>query len=390
MRQRFLILGTFATLATASAACSSTTSTTTSSSASPAVTTGSSTVKIGVAEMLTGSSAFYGNAVLAGIKVGVTKLNSEGGILGKKITLDVQDNASSDAQTTTLIKKLAADPSIGAIIPPTYQPNFLAGCAAANSLQIPIVSAQSGPPNAASNPAGWCYTMTTDPPTQIAATFKYLASKGLKTFVMVYDSQNGYVAFQRPYIEAAAKAGGYNLQEVAVTTGQSDYSPQISKVISESPDAVFPFMVTEDAARFMQQARAQGYSKEFFDPVSQLTSKRLVDLSGGAAVGLVASTPQSAGDIPSFQTFLNEYQKVTGTSLDDPTYTGFGYDAINLIAKAMTSAKTTTDRAAIKRAIDSITNACFSICFTNSGKGAFLAPHFYFVKLTTNGFIPDK
>ncbi len=388
MRQRLYTMGALALLASVSAACSSTTANSSSSVSTTQAPIAGNTVKLGVAEMLTGSSAFYGNAVLAGIKVGVANLNSEGGILGKKVVLDVQDNASSDAQTTTIMKKFAADSSIGAVIPPTYQPNFLAACAVANSLDIPAVSAQSGPPPQTSNPGGWCSTMTTDPGTQISATFKYLAAKGMKKFVMVYDSQNGYVAFQRPNIEAAAKAGGYNLQEVAVTTGQSDYSPQISKILSENPDAVFPFMVTEDAARFMQQARAQGYTNPFFDPVSQLTSTRLISLSGGAADGLLAATPQSAANIPSFQAFLNEYKKVTGTALSDPTYTGFGYDAVNLIAKAMTQAHTTTNRAEIKASISSITSACFSICFTNSGQGAFLAPHFYFDKLTSSGFVP--
>ena len=161
-------------------------------------------------------------------------------------------------------------------------------------------------------------------------------------------------------------------------------------MINDGPDATFPFLTIEDGARFMQQARQRGYSAPFFDPVSQLTSQRLISLSGGAASGLLASTPQSPGDIPSFQSFLDTYQLTTGNALDDPTYTGFGYDALNAIASAMTAAETNTDRAAIQSAVLKLQNPCFSICFSTETGGAFLAAKFYFVKLTDQGFAPDS
>lgn len=138
----------------------------------------------------------------------------------------------------------------------------------------------------------------------------------------------------------------------------------------------------------MSQARAKGMDKPFFDPVSQLTSRRLIELSGGAAEGLLASTPQSAGDVESFEKFLELYKTKNGEELDDPTYTGFGYDALHLIAKAMTEADSTTDRTKIQEAINSLTDPCLSICFTKNDDGAFLANNFFLVTLTADGFKP--
>lgn len=351
------------------------------------------TVNIGVIEMLSGGSAFYGNAVLEGINVAVDEINKSGGILGNKVTLTVKDNASDNAQSTTLMKAFAADKKMAVAIPPTYQPNFNAACAVADAAGLPIVSAQSGPPDPKNNVKGHCFTMTTDPVPQVAATFDYMASKkGVKKFTMVYDQDNGYVAFQRPNIAAAIK-GKYELVEIGVAKGTTDYGPQITKVLEGNPDAVFPFLSPEDAARFMQQAKAKGFGKLWFDPVSQLTTRRMSELSGGAANGMIASTPQSAGEIPAFQKFLDLYKGKNGKDLDDPTYTGFGYDAMKMIAKAMTDAKTTTDRKKILAKLKSYQKACFSICFTpgtGGNAGAFLAGDFYFVKLTDKGFAPDK
>lgn len=355
-------------------------------------TSGAGTVKVGVIEMLTGGSAFYGNAVLAGIKVAAAEINASGGINGKKLQLVIKDNASDNAQAAALTAQLASDKSIPVGITPTYQPNFNAACARANVAGFPMVSAQSGPPDPKNNRKGWCWTMTTDPIAQATYTFKTLkARKGWKSFVMVYDQDNGYVAFQRPNIRESAKAAGVDLQEVGVAAGTSDFGPQITRARNANADAVFSFFTIEDAARFMKQARQRGLATPWFDPVSQLTSQRLPQLSGGAATGLLASTPQSPDDIPSFKAFLSYYAKLNGKQLDDPTYTGFGYDALRLIARAMKDAGTTTDRAAIKAQIDKYKTPCFSICFTGRQRiGAFLANKFYLVTLSaTEGFVRD-
>lgn len=377
-------------------AASSTTAAGSGAATTAAASSGASggTVTIGVIEMLSGSSAFYGKAVLEGIQVAQDEINAAGGILGKKVELKVEDNASDNAQSTTLVKKFAGDSNIGVVIPPTYQPNFNAACAAANDAGIPIVSAQSGPPDPKGNSKGFCYTMTTDPVPQVEFTLKALVAKGIKTLAMVYDQDNGYVKFQRPNIEKAAANVGVTIKEIGVPGGTTDFGPQITQMIDAKPDATFPFLTIEDGARFMKQAKDKGYTGKWFDPVSQLTSRRIPELSSNAAVGMLASTPQSAGDIKSFQAFLDLYKKKNGKDLDDPTYTGFGYDALKVIAKAMTTAGSTTDRTKIKAAIDSNTKDCFSICFTQAktgdNAGAFLADQFFMVSLEATGFQPAK
>lgn len=349
---------------------------------------------IGAIEMMSGSGAFYGNAVVSGMEVAVDELNAAGGILGRPVELKVEDNASDNAQTTTLVKKYAEDESVGAIIPPTYQPNFNAACAAATESGLPIVSAQSGPADPANNTDGLCFTMTTDPVPQVTFTLEQLADRGIANLAMIYDQDNGYVAFQRPNIAAAAASVGIEITEIGVPGGTTDFGPQITQLIDTAPDATFPFFTIEDAARFMKQASDKGYEGAWFDPVSQLTSKRLPELSGGAAVGLLASTPQSAGDIEAFQSFLDAYETRNGEQLDDPTYTGFGYDALMNLAAAMNKAGSTTDRAAIQEALATAEAPCYSICFSLSDSegtaGAFLASQFFMVSLTDSGFVPAE
>lgn len=345
------------------------------------------TVTIGVVEMITGGSAFYGQSVLEGIKVAQDELNVKGGILGKKIVLDLKDNASDNAQTTSLITAFGKNKNIPVVIPPTYQANFNAACSAATATNLPLVSAQSGPPDPKRNTKKLCWTMTADLGKQTVYTMKALQTKGYKKFAVVYDQDNGYVSWVRsdPWKSAFSDAG-VQVEQIGVAKGTTGFGPQITKLVSGGYDAVFPFFTIEDAARFITQARAGGFSGKFFDPVSQLTSRRLVTLAP-KSVGLLAATPQSAQDVKSFNTFVTLYKKQYGKVLDDPTYTGYGYDALKLIEEAMTKAKSTTDRAKINVAIVSIKKACYSICFsqgTGVNTGAYIASDNYLTELTAN------
>src|SRR5262245_15463823 len=82
------------------------------------------TIKIGVIQMLTGSSGFYGQQLLKGNRLAAEEINARGGLLGKKIEIMSADNASDNAQTVNLARKYGQDSSIPALIAPTYDPNF--------------------------------------------------------------------------------------------------------------------------------------------------------------------------------------------------------------------------------------------------------------------------
>src|SRR5438034_11669795 len=99
------------------------------------------TVKVGVIEMLTGGSAFYGNAVLEGIKVAEAEINASGGINGKKVQLAITDNASDNAQAAALSAQRASDKSIPVGITPTYQSILNASCALAKASGFTMLSA---------------------------------------------------------------------------------------------------------------------------------------------------------------------------------------------------------------------------------------------------------
>ncbi len=360
-----------------------------SSGSSSGGSSGSKSVTIGVSEMLTGSSATYGQAVLKGIQLAAQELNASGGVRGKKVVLSVADNASDDAQAVNIMRKYGQDSSIPVGVPPTYQPNFEASCAVVNQIGLPVVSAESAPPLAKQNPRNYCFTATSPIEQQTKITIRLIADTyHVKSFALIHDQTNAY---QSQFDQTMANyiKGQPNLTflgDEGVNAGTADYGPQITQILQEHPDVVIPNLTTEDAATFIKQLRARGVKSMLISPDTNLTSNRLYALSGGAAAGLITANNQSPA-IPGFAAFLKNFDAKYGT-LQDPSYSGYGFDALKILAAAMTKANSTSDRPAIQKALTSMTHVCASICYTYDGHGGFLTPSLYFVRLTANGFVP--
>lgn len=372
-----------AAVLTGATACGGTSSSTSSSGASS-----SANVTIGVGEMLTGASEYYGNAVLLGAQLATTEINKNGGILGHKVVLQTQDDASDNSQAVNIVRSFAQDSSIGMAMAPTYQPNFTAACAVANQFGLPIVGAQSAALTGKENPKGYCWVVTSNVDTQISGGLQLLhQKKGIDTIAVVHDQTNSYVSgFNPTIVSDAGKAGMKVTDNISVTSGQTDYGPQITQIMQSNPQAVVPDMVTADAARFMQQLRSDGYKGLFVDLISELTNTRIYSLSSGAADGLFAVSPQSVGEA-SFKTFVDEYTAAYGAP-QDYTYAGFGYDSMMLIAKAMEAAHSTTNRTAINKALTNMKTFCGSVCYNNAGGGAFYTANLYYVTLSASGWQP--
>jgi branched-chain amino acid transport system substrate-binding protein len=349
-----------------------------------------SSVTIGVSEMLTGASEYYGQAALKGVQLATQYLNAHGGILGHHVVLSVADDASLSDQAVDIVRGYAQNSSIPLAIAPTYQPNFEAACSVASSTGLPIIGAQSAPLTKSQNPKGQCFVDTSDLNTQIAAALKTLKTDfKVKSIALLYDSTNAYVSeFDGVIANLVKKAGLKLTNNLAVTTGLTSYGSQITSLLQSKPDVIVPNMVTADAARFMQQARAESVKGMFADLISELTNSDIYSLSSGAAKGLFAATPQSVG-VPSFAAFIKLYTARYGAP-QDPTYSGFGYDAMMLAASAMEKAGTVTNRKAITAALSKLSGFSGSITYKNMGSGAFLTTTVYYVTLTKSGYKPAK
>jgi len=69
-------------------------------------------IKIGVVSTLTGPYAEWGTFQVNGLQLALEDLKKAGGIMGRPVELQIEDNASSNPGTVLAFTKLFTDPAI--------------------------------------------------------------------------------------------------------------------------------------------------------------------------------------------------------------------------------------------------------------------------------------
>lgn len=346
----------------------------------------SGTVTIGVIEHLTGPSAYYGTGETKSIKAAVAYLNSKGGILGKKIKLQVLDDADNPAQSVPLVRKFASNSSIPLILGPTNAPSDEADGPVAAQTHIPEIENTGGPANVK---GGWAWIVFAPYPQYAHVVVNtYFKTSHDKTAALVTQSNNiAFTQLVSPIQDQLKSLGVKLVANISYTQGTQDFSSQITQLKQANPAAVMLDMIDVDAARFMVQARQAGMNARWVVPNNSEATPKLTQLAGGSALGLVGPAifnPKSK--TPQFKAYIAWTHKLYHAALDPTTING--WDSVLLMEQAIKKAGA-FDRQKIKNALDSIrgfTGAAGTYKHQNGWQ--FAQQTIGVVELTKAGYVP--
>ena len=98
------------------------------------------TIKIGEFGSLTGENASFGTSQNNGVQMAVQEINDTGGVLGKKVRLLVEDNASKQGETTTIARKLISQDHVVALIGEVASSKTLEAARISQKAKIPQIA----------------------------------------------------------------------------------------------------------------------------------------------------------------------------------------------------------------------------------------------------------
>lgn len=347
-------------------------------------------VKLGVIEPLTGPASYYGERILQGVQLATKRINAAGGVLGKEIVLVVEDDQTDADQTVALFRRIAADNEVLAVIGPTHSRSFLAAAPLAEELQIVFASAGSGAPWPEGLPNQWNFRNTVPFTVMVVSQLEtVLLGSGAQRVGSIYSDDNPGVAAPQSIGAAwiAATDGVEMVTEQVAATGTTDYGPQITQLIAADLDAVIVNLITEDGALFMSQARSRGLTAPFVSGNNGLLDLRIVELSGGAAEGLIVPSHFDPNrESAETKGFLEAWAAEFGV-LDDFLVT-YGHDLVYIMVEAMNKANTTTDRDAFRQAWGAISSLCLANgCYSYDGPGDQTKSDVFPIILTKDGYL---
>lgn len=293
----------------------------------------------------TGDAAIYGTAVMNGAQIAVDEINEAGGVNGKQIEFNFQDD-QSDAEKSVnayntlkdwgmqvLMGTVTTTPCV-AVADKTAQDNMFEVTPSASSTDV----------IAGDNVFQVCFT----DPAQGTKSAQYIGENNLaKKVAIIYNSSDIYSSgIEAKFVEEAANQNFEVVAEEAFTAdSKTDFSTQLQKAKDAEADLVFLPIYYTEASIILTQADSMGYAPTFFgcDGMDGILGVKNFDTS--LAEGLMLLTPFAA-DSKDEKTanFVSKYEE---KYKDTPNqFAADAYDAIYAIKAALEEANATPDMSA--------------------------------------------
>ena len=168
---------------------------------------------------------------------------------------------------------------------------------------------------------------------------------GYEKVALIYDAADTYSESSNDEIKKALEASGVEiLTEETFQTGDTDFTAQLTNIMSMEPDALFISALSVE----MTQVVIQAGDLDIQLIVPDLTAKEIQD-AGDAAEGAIAfSGWSSLSNIPGNQEFIQRYQAKYG--IEPEPWAAQSYATLRILAAAIAKAGS-TDSAAIRDAL---------------------------------------
>jgi branched-chain amino acid transport system substrate-binding protein len=310
-------------------------------------------VNIGYTGPLSGGAAFYGRNVLDGITMAVDEINEAGGVrIGdRQVRLNIVtlDDRYLPNETATNVRRLLQQSRTPVITIP-HSGGIQAAQGMIDRGDRFLLSAYSSEPRVleANNPLTF----------MVPPRYDGYAQPFVQTTLNRFGPRLGLIptttAYGRAWTDVISEEwrqqGGQILGNHGVDYNTTtDYSGAVTRALAERPDVLFIGGPSQPTALVIQAAREQGFRGGFiimdqakFEEMDDIIPVSM--LEGSVGVHPTESYPSEGSPM-----FIEAFRRKFGNQKTPTSEIALNYQAIHLIAQAMSLAGTATDPEAIRR-----------------------------------------
>jgi len=324
--------------------------------------TSDSTVKVGLIAELTGDIPAVGASCKNSAELAAKEINDSGGITiaGKNYTVElfIQDSAAKPDQSAAAAQKLITQNNVIAIIGPNASSNAIPASEIAETSKTVLITPWS------TNPKTTQDSRTGEPKNYVfRACFtdvfeghilgKFAAGNlGVKRAAILFDVASEVLKSQaEPFKNSFEKSGGTVAAYETYTTGDKDFSAQLTKIKNAAPQIVFLPSYYTDVPLQVQQAHRLGINVPFLGSDAWSTEE-LIKMCGSDCEGFYFCNHYSPDTKnPATRRFIETYTAKYGKTPDDVA--ALTYDAFGLLRQAIVNSGT-LDRQAVRDSLAKI------------------------------------
>lgn len=296
-------------------------------------------VHIAYAMVISGPDSTLGIDSRTGVEVAV---DIKGELLGHPISLTGEDEGCSAEGGQAAGTKLAADPSIIAVIGTS--------CSSAARVAVPllsqagfvIVSASNTAPDltAAGDPnqhPGYLRTAHNDEVQGAAAARFAFEELGVTSAATIHDGSLYAESLQEVFANTFRELGGEITTQEAVDPNATDFKSVLTSIAAGQPQFIYhPIFVQAGSLIIDQAKQVPGLETVPLMGADGMFSPDVVEGAGSSIEGVYVSSPDLAAFSADYEaTFLPKYRELSGEETPVSIFHAHAFDAANMIFAAI-------------------------------------------------------
>ncbi len=321
--------------------------------------------KIGVLAPLSGTYAKLGDHEVWGIKVAMDQVNAEGGILGRKVELIIEDDELNPTLASRKATKMILQDHVEYLIGAVSSGVSMALMPIASKYEKVHIVPISGSPQITEDKCSRnTFKVGSNFRMQALAVGPWLVKNlGKRVYYIGADYAMGQDGVKVAK-EAVEKAGGQTVGEVFSPLGTTDFGPYINKIKDSKPEVVFMVVAGNDAVRLVTQLDKFGIKKMAKLAGFEMTiDTTVLEGMGESAFGTYGTNRYVfTVDTPRNNEFRKAYKKYSGGEEPDQ-YSQASWESIIFLTKATRTVGSTDTKKVInameQTSIDSMTGPVY-------------------------------
>lgn len=305
-------------------------------------------IKIGVYLPLTGQNAFGGQLELEGVRLAHKEMPT---VLGRPVDLVVVDNKSDKVEAANAVKRLVERDKVVALIGTYGSSLAMAGAEIAEKAKVPGVGTSCTNPLVTQGKKYYFRACFIDPYQGAAAATYARENLGFKKAAVLMDMTNDYaVGLSNFFSKSFKKQGGDVVATLKYSSGDQDFTAQLTELISKNPDIVFMPAYFAEGAIIMKQARELG-AKFRLMGADAMDNPDTLKLGGKAAEGFLHTTFPYDPAMPNMSEAAKRFTeawKATYPDKETNVNGALGYNTYFLILDAIKRANSAEPQAIAK------------------------------------------
>ncbi len=305
-------------------------------------------IKIGVYLPLTGQNAFGGQLELEGVRLAHKEMPK---VLDRPVELVVVDNKSDKVEAANAVKRLVERDKVVALIGTYGSSLAMAGAEVAEKAAVPGVGTSCTNPLVTQGKKYYFRACFIDPYQGAAAATYAYETLGFRKAAVLMDMTSDYaVGLSSFFTRDFKKLGGEVVSTLKYSTGDQDFTAQLTELIAKKPDIVFMPAYFAEGAIIMKQARELG-AKFRLMGADAMDNPDNLKLGGKAAEGFLHTTFPYDPAMPNMSPEAKRFTEAWKAAYPDKETNvngALGYNTYFLILDAIKRANSSDPKAIAK------------------------------------------